>query len=182
MRQCKNCGKDYEPRTIKQEDCSEVCLSNRFDTFTKKTKALARILAGTLGYRSMSEVRFAAQLHNAKIKFNYEAERLEYRYNVQHYTVDFVLTHTKNPNILLEYKGKLDGPTRKKMIAVKTCNPDVDLRLVFERPQNFLYRGSKMRYFEWAERHGFVWYDAKDIKKIKQDLSKTLPKGVKKIK
>jgi hypothetical protein len=170
-RTCKQCGKSFKPLNEKQEDCSELCLANRFDTFTKKTRALARILAGTMGYRSMSEVRFAARLNDADIPFGYETEILKYQYNPQKYVVDFTLEIDNTHKILLEYKGKLDGPSRKKMRAVKAANPDMDIRFVFEKPNNKLYKGAKLRYWEWAERYGFKWYDAiKDIDTIKRHI------------
>jgi hypothetical protein len=139
----------------------------------------------TMGYRSMSEVRFAAHLKSARVPFKYEAEKLRYRYEEQNYVIDFSvkLPHRNSSPIHLEYKGKLDAQTRRKMAAVKKCNPDVDLRLVFERPNNKLYKGAKMRYWEWAERHGFKWYDVKNIDGIKKDLedAKKKPKKTKEV-
>lgn len=169
---CKSCGKLFTPKLETQNDCSESCLANRFDTYVRKTRALARKLAATMGYRSMSEVRFAALLKRNGIPFKYEEDTLTYQYAPQKYTADFQIAQG-NTKILLEYKGKLDGPTRKKMRAVKKSNPDVDLRIVFEKPNNKLYHGSKMRYWQWAERYGFKWYDYREVKKIRKDLTNT---------
>ena len=170
-RKCKHCNHDYMPKLASQEDCSEVCLAGRFDTFVKKTRALARILAATMGYRSMGEVRFAAKMKRLNIKFNYESDTLAYQVNPQKYVVDFTLDVNKNKSIYLEYKGVLDGATRRKMRAVKKCNPDLDIRFVFEKPNNKLYKGAKTRYWEWAERFGFKWYTSSDAKQLRRDLT-----------
>jgi hypothetical protein len=169
---CKQCGKKYKPKFEKQEDCSELCLANRFDTFVRKSRKLAKIFAATQGYRSMSEVRFAAKLNSANISFEYENRKFNYQYKPQKYTVDFTIRKANGNNVHFEYKGKLDGGTRKKLRAIKDSNPGLDLRLVFEKPNNKLYKGAKMRYWEWAERYNFPWYDCRDIEKIQLDLKK----------
>jgi len=64
----------------------------------------------------------------------------------------------KLPNgIYVEAKGKLDAGTCRKMKAVKAANPNLDIRFVFMRANNPMRRGSKMRYWEWAEKNGFPW-------------------------
>ena len=170
QKQCKFCGKKFKPKLPIQVDCSELCLANRFDTYTRKTRKLAKIFASTLGYRSMSEVRFAVKLKSLKIRFDYEKHKFQYQHKPQKYTVDFTVDAKDGHKIHYEFKGKLDSPTRKKLRAIKASNPTMDLRLVFEKPNNKLYKGAKLRYWEWAERYGFTWYDWRDIRKIKQEL------------
>ncbi len=165
---CKNCGKTFKPRKGlggKQIDCSEACLADRFSKCSKKTRGLGRYFAKTMGYRSMGEVRFAALLKQHKIPMKYEVSVLKYQHKPQKYTPDFTCK-----KILLEYKGVFDADARKKMVAVKKCNPGTDIRMVFEKPNNKLYKGAKMRYWEWAEAKGFKWYKASDIDKIEEDL------------
>jgi hypothetical protein len=169
-RKCKQCLKVYQPKFEKQEDCSELCLANRFDRYVKKSRKLAKIFAATMGYRSMSEVRFASKLKDEGIKFGYETDKFKYQYKPQTYTVDFTIRKGKGSPRYYEYKGKLDGPTRKKLRAIKDSNPQLDLRLVFEKPNNKLYKGAKMRYWQWADRYGFKWYDCRDIAKIKEEI------------
>lgn len=171
-RSCKQCNKKFTPATDKQNDCSPICLANRFDTYVKKTRALAKIFAWTQGFRSMSEVRFAALLQTRGIDYNYERHTVVYQHNPQKYTVDFTVKSKKGEDIHFEYKGKLDGPTRKKLRAIKKSNPRMDLRLVFEKPNNKIYKGAKMRYFEWAERNKIPWYNCKDIKAIEDAIAK----------
>ena len=169
-RKCKQCGKMYKPILEKQEDCSELCLANRFDRYVRKSRKLAKIFAATMGYRSMSEVRFASKLRDQGVKFEYEKHKFKYQYKPQTYTVDFSIKEAGGDTRHYEYKGKLDGPTRKKLRAIKDSNPELDLRLVFEKPNNKLYKGAKMRYWEWAERYGFKWYDCREITRIREDL------------
>lgn len=69
---------------------------------------------------------------------------------------DFVL-----PNgIIVEAKGRLTDHDRKKMVLVKEQNPEFDIRFVFSRPNNPIYKGSKTTYAAWADKHGFIY--AKD--------------------
>ena len=106
------------------------------------------------GYRSKLERRLATELKRAKIKFEYEPFKLDY-VSTHTYTPDFVLCN----GIILEAKGYLDPDTRSKMIAVKACNPDLDIRFVFERADNTLSKRSKTTYGQWATRAGFQWSD-----------------------
>jgi hypothetical protein len=173
---CVQCRKGFKPRpglTKKQTVCSEQCLINKFDTLVRKTRAIARIYAGILGYRSMSEVRFASKLLKAEVDFKYEPDTFTYTYKPMKYTPDFKVEGRGKP-IYLEFKGKLDIDTRKKMRAIKKCNPEVDIRFVFEKPNNLIRKRKtpteRSRYWQWAEKNGFLWYDASDISTVKSDL------------
>lgn len=57
----------------------------------------------------------------------------------------------------VETKGEFDASDRRKMLNVKRCNPLEDIRLVFMR-DNFLYKGSKLKYSDWAEQNGFKYH------------------------
>lgn len=84
--------------------------------------------------------------------FQYETERVKYK--VEHtYTPDFILAN----GIWLEAKGYFTGKDRSKMLAVKKQNPEVDIRLVFQAPYNYLSKRSKTTYAKWADKHGFLW-------------------------
>lgn len=170
MKKCSQCGKRFKPKYKKQRVCCEQCLINKFDSLVSKSRALARTYALSLGYQSMSEVRFANKLKRKKIKFKYEPDSFPYQIKTQTYTPDF-----KIGSVYLEYKGKFDAASRKKMVAVKRCNPKLDIRLVFESPNTFIRKRKTptekvSRYFEWAEKNKFRWYDAKDLDKIIKDI------------
>jgi hypothetical protein len=62
------------------------------------------------------------------------------------------------PNgIYLEVKGRLTVEDRRKMLAVKKSNPELDIRFVFQAPYNKINKGSKTTYAKWAEKYGFLW-------------------------
>jgi hypothetical protein len=106
--------------------------------------------------KSIGEVRCAADMDEKGIKWYYEAEILPYRYEEQKYTPDFTLF--ENDDLLIEYKGKMTKETRKKLQAVKACNPHRKVCLVFEKPNNKLSsRKNSWRYWQWAERNEFEW-------------------------
>lgn len=59
--------------------------------------------------------------------------------------------------IVCETKGLFTAADRKKMLLVKEAYPWMDIRMVFQA-DNWITKAKKMRYSEWAERHGFMWY------------------------
>jgi hypothetical protein len=70
--------------------------------------------------------------------------------------------------ILIETKGYFDRNDQEKMLAVKACNPDLDIRIVFQKDQ-YLNKLTvkqkqlkkekkafeKKRYSDWCIEHGF---------------------------
>lgn len=62
----------------------------------------------------------------------------------------------KKSNILIEAKGRLTKEGRDKLIDIKRSNPDLDLRIVFQR-DNKLTRRSRTKYSQWAEKQGIPW-------------------------
>jgi len=108
-------------------------------------KRMARTTAALAGMKSMGEVRCAADLDKRKIKWLYENEKLVYQHEPQKYTPDFTLVD--NGGLLIEYKGKMTDGGRKKLLSIKRCNPDRQLCIVFEQPNNKLSsRPNSIRY------------------------------------
>lgn len=100
--------------------------------------------------------RFEAELR-AEIEANgiigtHKTEKIPY--SKDHvYIPDFQL-----PNgVIIEAKGYFPPEDRSKMLAVKNCNPDKDIRLVFLSPNSKLNKDSKTTYAQWAEKNGFQW-------------------------
>lgn len=86
--------------------------------------------------------------------FGYETEVLPYTISGE-YNPDIILENKETGiKIYVECKGYLDEPTKKKMLAVRRCHPDIDIRFLFEK-NNKVRANSKMRYTDWAERNGF---------------------------
>ena len=103
-------------------------------------------------YRSNLEKDIANLLEGLGVSFQYESEKLSY--TIEHnYTPDFVL-----PNyVYLEAKGYWDAADRRKVLAVKRDNPDIDLRMVFQSPFNTISKKSKTTYAQYCERHNIPW-------------------------
>lgn len=103
-------------------------------------------------FRSGLEQRVADLLSNLGVKYEYESTKVPYVL-MCNYTPDFLL-----PNgVYLECKGFLKPEDRRKMVAVKKENPDLDIRFVFQAPYNKISKGSKTTYAMWCEKHGFPY-------------------------
>ena len=101
--------------------------------------------------RSGLERQVAELLDELKIDYKYEDSK--FPYVIEHtYTPDF-----RVGDIYLETKGYFDAPSRRKMLAVKKANPDLDIRLVFQAPHNKINKKSKTTYAKWATKNGFPW-------------------------
>ena len=59
--------------------------------------------------------------------------------------------------VMLECKGYWDTDDRRKIKAVKTLNPDLDLRMVFQAPYNTISKKSKTTYAQYCERLNIPW-------------------------
>lgn len=105
--------------------------------------------------KSKFEKRVADDLSKRNVRWLYEKRKLHYIVpeSEHDYTPDFQL---RGRTWVLECKGVLDLETRKKMLCVKASNPDVDIRLLFQR-DNPLRKGSKKTYGMWATENGFTW-------------------------
>lgn len=115
--------------------------------------------------RSSFEDTIAKQL--APYDAIYEGTSLPY-ITQKRYVVDFTVNVIRagesvadnlirlfNP-IYIETKGWFRPSDRTKMLAVKKCNPDADIRLVFQS-DNWLTKAHKRRYSDWAKEHGFPY-------------------------
>jgi len=109
-------------------------------------------------FRSGLEEKVADLLSNLGVSYEYESTKVPYILQCN-YTPDFLL---KN-GVFLETKGHLTEEDRRKMKAVKLCNPELDIRFVFQAPYNKIYKGSKTTYAKWAEKHGFPWCSYQSI-------------------
>ena len=103
-------------------------------------------------FRSKLEENIANLLEGLGVSYQYESEKLSY--TIEHnYTPDFVL-----PNYTyLETKGYWDAADRRKVLAVKKANPEIDLRMVFQSPYNKISKKSKTTYAKWCEKHDIPW-------------------------
>ena len=103
-------------------------------------------------FKSKLEERVADLLTNLGISFEYESNKVPYTIQ-HHYIPDFIL-----PNYVhLETKGYWSPEDRRKVLAVKRDNPDLDLRMVFQAPYNKISKKSKTTYAMWCEKHAIPW-------------------------
>ena len=103
-------------------------------------------------FRSGLEEKIADLLTELGVSFEYESTKLPY--TIQHnYYPDFVLPN----NVYLEAKGYWEPADRRKVLAVKRDNPDIDLRMVFQSPFNTISKKSKTTYAQWCEKHDIQW-------------------------
>ena len=109
-------------------------------------------------FRSKLEKNIADLLEGLGVSYQYESEKLSY--TIEHtYTPDFVL-----PNYTyLEAKGYWDPADRRKILAVKKANPEIDLRMIFQSPYNKISKKSKTTYAKWCEKHDIPWTAYHDI-------------------
>ena len=106
----------------------------------------------TSKFRSKLEERVADLLDALEITYEYESTRVPYTIQ-HHYYPDFLL-----PNYTyLEVKGYWDAADRRKILAVKKDNPDLDLRMIFQAPYNTISKKSKTTYAMWCEKHDIPW-------------------------
>ena len=108
-------------------------------------------------FKSILEGQTFDHLHVREKKYGfvakYESERLPYTISGT-YTPDFILAFANGHKRYIETKGYFDYPSQRKMVAVRVCHPELDIRILFSR-DHVIRKGSKTRYSDWAKKHGF---------------------------
>lgn len=109
-------------------------------------------------YASIYEAVIAENLARLKVKVDYEPDKFTYvKPSTTHtYTPDFRIKTKTGKIIYIEAKGYLDEDNRKKMILVKECNPQLDVRFLFQS-DNPTRKGSRTYYSDWAKKNGFKY-------------------------
>lgn len=107
-------------------------------------------------YRSKFEddviTKLKSVINKYKIKFEYEPMKIEYN-TPSIYVPDIVLEN----KIIVEIKGFFTASDRRKHLLIKQQHPELDIRFVFQKPDNKIYKGSNITYADWCEKHGFKW-------------------------
>lgn len=104
--------------------------------------------------RGKLDTALSAQLTESGVAFEYEPFDIFYTpAKPRRYKPDFVL-----PNgIVIEAKGFFVSADRTKMLAVRDCNPDLDIRFVFGNAEATISKTSTTTYGQWCDKKGFVW-------------------------
>lgn len=84
----------------------------------------------------------------AKVRHKYEARKIPY-YWTGHYTPDWDVVDRRGGTFIVEGKGYFRSEDKRKLVAVKRCNPHLDIRIVF-------YSYNK-RNVAWCVKHGFKY-------------------------
>lgn len=118
-------------------------------------------------YRNKFEAKTGDRLYELGIDFGYETEKLDYTVTGK-YIPDFIIKTRSGNTIYVETKGNgrsFDGPSRRKLIAVKDQHPGLDIRIVFYSDGKAGARrkdGTFLRQSDWAVKNGFK-YAIKEI-------------------
>lgn len=108
-------------------------------------------------HRSGYEDRVIADLVERKVPHTYEPFKLAYVIEAA-YTPDIELAN----GLIVECKGYFDYEARRKMLAVKRSNPQLDIRMLFVR-DNAIRKGSDYRYSDWCRANGFPWHVGESV-------------------
>lgn len=103
-----------------------------------------------------------------KLDLAYESETIPYVLE-KTYVPDFIITRKDGTKLYIESKGYFRPEDRSKLLAIKRQNPDLDLRIIFQR--NDKIKRSKSRYSDWAVRHSFDYHIGFEVPKEWLDVS-----------
>lgn len=111
------------------------------------------------GYRSGYEKAVAEALAEVVPAACYEAASLRYEVRAwRRYIPDFLLPEQA---IVIEAKGQFMAADRAKMLIIKRRYPRLDIRLLFQRPNDLISKN--MRAGDWCDKHGFPFAKGPDI-------------------
>lgn len=110
-------------------------------------------------FRSKFEKRVYENAKGRKLVYEPQSPVIHYS-TVARYIPDFDLGN----GVLVEAKGYFDSRSRAKMLRVKKQNPNLDIRMLFQRANNRITKSqNSMTYWQWAEKHGFPWAEGDTI-------------------
>jgi hypothetical protein len=100
------------------------------------------------------EVNVTNDLKKRGIGFTYEQETLIYiePQQTRKYTPDVFLSN----GVIIEIKGRWTAQDRKKMGLVLEQNPELDIRMLFQRDHK-ISKNSKTRYSNWCDKRGITY-------------------------
>jgi hypothetical protein len=124
-----------------------------------------RAAALKYGYKSGLEHVVAEWIQSTEYDLKYETEIINYIVPERKakYTPDFVFTKKTGQFMFIETKGRWTTADRTKMKHVLASNPGVDIRMVFQNPNQRLSKTSKTTYAEYALKLGIKHVAKKDI-------------------
>ncbi len=114
------------------------------------------------GFRSKFEENIANWLESNNLLYEYEPCRISYTVPAveRKYTPDWRVN-----GILLESKGLFKYDDMRKMILLKEQHPEKPIKIIFMNSKTKIRKGSQTTYGDWADKHGFIWTDWKNLTK-----------------
>lgn len=117
------------------------------------------------GYKSGLELTVSEQIKSTEYDLKYETETLNYIVPERKakYTPDFVFVKKNGEFMFIETKGRWTTADRTKMKHVLASNPGIDIRMVFQNPNQKLAKTSPTTYEVFAKKLGIQHVAKKDI-------------------
>ena len=117
------------------------------------------------GYKSGLELTVSEQIKSTEYDLKYETEILNYIVPERKakYTPDFVFIKKNGEFMFIETKGRWTTADRTKMKHVLASNPGIDIRMVFQNPNQKLAKTSPTTYEAFAKKLGIQHVAKKDI-------------------
>ena len=112
------------------------------------------------GVRSGLEAEAQEQLDKGGYKYGYEEVKITYTKPPSTYKLDFDVVTKSGKVLYVETKGRFMPADRTKHLLIQKQHPDIEIRFVFQNPNNKLSPKSKTTYAEWCDKHGFKWAKA----------------------
>lgn len=103
------------------------------------------------GYGKKFEQKVMEVLEQSGASFHFEGLKVSYT-TFSTYKPDILLEN----GVVVEIKTFLPYDEQRKLRDVKASNPELDLRLLFEKPDKVL-PNSKLTHAQWADKYGFKW-------------------------
>ena len=112
-------------------------------------------------YRSWLEADVAENLKKRKITFDYETMKIAFvePAKVRTYIPDLIFG---DEDLIVEVKGRWTAQDRRKMGYVIEQNPDLDIRILFDK-DNTLSKNSRTRYSDWCRKRNIKCAIGKEV-------------------
>lgn len=131
---------------------------------SRKTRLTSKQVGIKHGFRSGLEGRISQELTSSGVAYSYESEAISYLKPAKNskYTPDFIITHRpdgteKERPLIIESKGRFLTADRQKHLLVKDQYPHLDIRFVFDNPNQRISKQSNTTYAMWCEKNGFKY-------------------------
>ena len=103
--------------------------------------------------RSKFEETIYNQLKSAGINPRYEEENFIYTTTHNHIP-DFPVIGRE---LIIEAKGRFTADDRRTIMSVKSQNPNIDYRIVFQNAYTKLNKNSSTTYAQWCDKYCIKW-------------------------